>query len=85
MTPSLMLPAFPAPQARTHRAASDNGKERFYGQRETDKHPRIGEIYELVYWRKHPDLHGFIVTTFADGVDNCQQIWLSDNDIETII
>ena len=24
-------------------------------------------IYRLAYWRKHPNLHGFIVKTFADG------------------
>jgi hypothetical protein len=27
---------------------------------------------EVGYWRKHPDLHGYIVETFADGVDACQ-------------
>jgi hypothetical protein len=39
----------------------------------------------LGYWRKHPNLHGFIVNTFAEGIDNCQPIDLSDTDIETII
>ena len=29
------------------------------------------ETLELAYWRKHPNLHGFIVQTFADGVDEC--------------
>lgn len=28
----------------------------------------------LGYWRKHPNLHGFIVNTFAGGVDECQEI-----------
>jgi hypothetical protein len=40
---------------------------------------------ELAYWRKHPDLHGYIVNTFAEGVDNCQPIALEATDIETII
>jgi hypothetical protein len=40
---------------------------------------------ELGYWRKHPDLHGFIVQTFADGADECQTIELSAEDIATII
>ena len=31
---------------------------------------------DLGYWRKHPDLHGFIVRTFASGVDECQEIEL---------
>lgn len=31
---------------------------------------------EAAYWRKHPDLHGYIVQTFAGGVDECQPIQL---------
>lgn len=30
--------------------------------------------YELGYWRKHHNLHGYIVQEFADGVDDCQEI-----------
>lgn len=41
-------------------------------------------VLELGYWRKHPNLHGFIVTEFADGVDNCKPIELNDVDIEKI-
>lgn len=62
-----------------------NGEKFFYNRREEGKHPKIGEIYEMAYWRKHPDLHGFIVQTFADGIDDCKRIWLSDENIETII
>jgi hypothetical protein len=39
----------------------------------------------LGYWRKHPDLHGYIVNTFAGGVDNCEAIALEDTAIEKII
>jgi hypothetical protein len=38
----------------------------------------------LGYWRKHPDLHGFIVNTFADGRDECQEIELSGENLRTI-
>lgn len=31
---------------------------------------------ELGYWRKHPNLHGYIVREFAGGVDECQEIAL---------
>ncbi len=41
--------------------------------------------YELGYWRKHPDLHGYIVETFADGKDECQEIELSKEDISQIL
>lgn len=40
---------------------------------------------ELGYWRKHPNLHGYIVETFANGVDECQDIGLNEDDIEKII
>jgi hypothetical protein len=39
---------------------------------------------ELGYWRKHPNLHGYIVQIFAGGEDKCQEIDLSDH-IRTII
>lgn len=40
---------------------------------------------EIGYWRKHPNLHGYIVNTFANGVDECQKIPLSEDDIKNII
>jgi hypothetical protein len=47
---------------------------------------RIEEIrLALGYWRKHPNLHGFIVKTFAEGKDECQDIELMPDDIRTII
>jgi hypothetical protein len=40
----------------------------------------------LGYWRKHPNLHGYIVQTFAGGKDECQNIDLGVPDhIRTII
>jgi hypothetical protein len=40
---------------------------------------------EIGYWRKHPNLHGFIVQTFADGIDKCQKIPLTLSDVKKII
>jgi hypothetical protein len=40
---------------------------------------------ELGYWRKHPNLHGYIVKAFADGKDECQTIDLGPERIRTII
>ena len=40
---------------------------------------------DLGYWRKHADLHGYIVETFAEGSDNCQKIELDENDLDKII
>ena len=40
---------------------------------------------ELGYWRKHPDLHGFIVQEFTDGVDDCRRIELTVEDVQKII
>lgn len=39
----------------------------------------------LGYWRKHPNLHGYIVQAFTDGVDNCQRIELSIDDLNQIL
>lgn len=36
---------------------------------------------ELAYWRKHPNLHGYIVNTFKNGVDDCEPIELSQVDV----
>ena len=43
------------------------------------------EQYELGYWRKHPNLHGYIVESFADGIDECQEIFLGSKNIHQII
>lgn len=40
---------------------------------------------ELGCWRKHPNLHGYIVNEFAGGKDECQVIPLSHQDILKII
>ena len=39
---------------------------------------------ELGYWRKHPNLHGYIVDQFADGEDDCRPIELSVENIQQI-
>lgn len=56
------------------------------------KRPMLDEKYDISnyqiefgYWRKHADLHGYIVKTFADGADNCQEIELSPDDLDKII
>jgi hypothetical protein len=43
------------------------------------------ELIDLGYWRKHPNLHGFIVKTFAGGEDRCQVIDLTADDLRKII
>jgi hypothetical protein len=40
---------------------------------------------EIAYWRKHPNLHGFIVKEFAAGRDDCQQIPLDSKKMLTLI
>ena len=40
---------------------------------------------KLGYWRKHPNLHGYIVKNFADGLDECQEIELDrENIVQTM-
>ncbi|MCA9062662.1 MAG: hypothetical protein KDA96_06370 [Planctomycetaceae bacterium] len=45
----------------------------------------IGELYDLGYWRKHPNLHGYIVQEFADGIDDCRSIDLDESAIQQIL
>lgn len=40
---------------------------------------------DLGYWRKHPNLHGFIVETFGKSDDICEQIYLDVEDMTEII
>lgn len=40
---------------------------------------------DLGYWRKHADLHGYIVDKFAEGKDDCQEITLTQKNLEDII
>ena len=39
---------------------------------------------DIGYWRKHANLHGYIIRTYADGVDECQRIRLTADDIAEI-
>jgi len=39
----------------------------------------------LGYWRKHPDLHGYIVETFSNGIDDKNDIPLNKDDLRNII
>jgi hypothetical protein len=63
--------------------------QRDYANPETDR-TEDGKIVETIevklgYWRKHPNLHGYIVETFAEGSDECQDIDLSVEQMEQII
>ena len=40
---------------------------------------------ELGYWRKHPNLHGYIVNTFAEGKDECQEISLDVDNLKQLL
>ena len=45
----------------------------------------VSRPQELAYWRKHPDLHGYIVKTFAGGKDECQDIELGKDELEILL
>lgn len=54
-------------------------------QRKEDNHRVSAVELDLGYWRKHPNLHGFIVKTFAEGKDECQEISLDKKALEAIL
>lgn len=69
-----------------------HGERYFPGHDE--KHPRAKDALgaeitsqevHLGYWRKHPNLHGFIVETFGGGKDECQKIELCADDVRKIL
>jgi hypothetical protein len=64
-----------------------NGRKYFYSDNQAKEDGyRVSEhVLELGYWRKHPNLHGFIVREFADGVDECQDIPLDVDALKKII
>lgn len=45
----------------------------------------IESKYQVGYFRKFNALHSYIVDNFADGVDDCKEVYLSKEDIKTII
>ncbi len=47
--------------------------------------PMTGQRFRLGYWRKHPNLHGYIINHFAGGVDECQEIYLSKDNLRQIL
>jgi hypothetical protein len=49
------------------------------GFRVTHKTLRLG------YWRKHPNLHGYIVKMFAGGQDECQDIPLDEDALQKLL
>jgi len=55
------------------------------GETEEDGFTVIEKKLGMGYWHKHPNLHGYIVETFADGVDECQEIHLNEDDLRNVI
>lgn len=59
--------------------------------KEPEKNPtmdgyRISEYeLDLGYWRKHPNLHGYIVKNYGNGVDDCKEIYLDEDALRDII
>lgn len=60
-------------------------KTRYNSTELEDGFPVRTKILDLGYWRKHPNLHGYIVQAFAEGKDECQDIDLGAQDIKNII
>jgi hypothetical protein len=48
-------------------------------------YPIKEKILRLGYWRKHPNLHGFIIKNYANGKDECQEIELNHEKLTEIL
>jgi len=57
------------------------------GKKRTDIKPeRISFIIEQVgYWRKFNALHNWFVQNCGDGIDNCQEMYISKKEIEKLL
>jgi hypothetical protein len=40
---------------------------------------------DLGYWRKANSIHGYIVDNFADGVDDCKEIYISKQGLNQLL
>ena len=49
------------------------------------KSTQIKIDYQIGYFRKFNALHSYIVKNYADGVDECQDIWLTKKGIEKLL
>jgi len=62
-----------------------NGRAFLWKEERRDGY-RLREVeIELGYWRKHPNLHGYIVQHFAGGKDLCQDIPLTAENMIQIV
>lgn len=52
--------------------------------REENGFPLETVTLSVGYWRKHPDLHGYIVQQYGGGKDDCQEIDLSADALRDI-
>ena len=51
---------------------------------EREGYPVSSYRLDMGYWRKHAPLHCHIVSTYANGVDDCREIPLSEEDLRAI-
>ncbi len=63
-----------------------NGRKNLWDRKRVEDGFTVNSVeIELGYWRKHPNLHGFIVKTFANGKDECQVIELDEDKLKQLI
>ncbi len=62
------------------------GEKYYWNKPKEDGFELTSKTLELGYWRKHPDLHGFIVQTYSPGgIDDCARIDLVSNYLTAIV
>lgn len=62
------------------------GRKSLHHKRQEDGYTVSAVTLDLGYWRKHPNLHGYIVENFAEsGEDDCKPIELCVENLQQII
>ena len=69
-----------------HHGMQHDEKGKYTGRKreKVDGYEKTTTEIELAYWRKHPNLHGYIVKTFNNGEDDCTPIDLSPDNLDQI-
>jgi len=69
-----------------HHGMKHDSKGKYTGRKreKVDGYEKTATEIEIAYWRKHPNLHGYIVKTFNNGEDDCTPIDLSPENLDQI-
>lgn len=71
---------------KAEKEMGDNWNEHILNEVREIKSERITEIVEdMGYWRKANAIHNWIIDNVADGVDDCKEVYFSEEDMKELL